>query len=913
MTDKDDEAPDGQSGASDDQQRDIPGQEPSSSLEDLPPDPFGYAEDFGIIRDPAELTEAEDDYRRRAFEKAAHYAGHYGIPVFPVWWMATEYACACPEGINCSNKGKHPIDLGWPEMATNDPEQAARWWRPMAVGEKIVDWRPRANVGLAMGDKHFLLDVDMGEGKNGDLTLGALISHHGQDMPHTLMYQTGGGGRQHVMIIPDGTEARNSVSELGDNLDIRGKRGYGIAPPSVSGKGEYVSVIDAPPNYPPEWLADWLVERQRKRNERLLARPKGSRGRQLPAEMSPRARGYIHNALADAVKRVSEAPDGQRNNILNKESWGLFTRFGVIGLLDPGEIATALKSAAHACGLKGEEVPNTLSSAWAGAESKDRSGELPNFVFEEPSGASGRIPSIVGMVYHFEEEYDLRRGATGEFISRPATEELPPLVSDIGDELGWQLRWWWRTEAEAWNQHIAEIVKAAAADPDKKDEKVEGEEYCPVFPPEAAFSNAISHLRTSAAIRHKPVIQHTRCFDDPDENRIIIDLCNDMGDVVEVTPGGFKVMDPRHVQGQPWFRRGGDMGTQVYPEEPGGVYEALENARLVLGVEDQQWKVILAGLIGAFFPSIDRPGWWLTGPSGAGKTTRGRMIAGWVDPSKYLGGRLNIKRDERNARTRAMHRYIVTMDNYTTITQDENDFWCTLHTGVSEAVRKLHSDNVMLAYEYKRLGLATSLVLPEGLQGDALRRTLHVELPVSDTPPDSSRLWREYDNIKPSVVGALCLVLSGVLRKLDEAERANLPDCPEMGGFARRLHAADLAYSSLGLYDAYVGHTVAVQLIKASNDPFALALKHWLEEIAGGEFTGLISKLYSALGKFVGFDTSQRWWPSDATRLSGKLTKLRQPLAAAGIYVGEPKHTRDGSVISIQMQETYVTQDDVTL
>ena len=383
-----------------------------------PPDPFGYSDDFGIIRDPTELTPDEDDYRRRAFEKVVHYAGDYGIPVFPIWWMATEYACACNEGINCSNKGKHPIDLGWPEMATSDPEQAARWWRPLAVGEKIVDWRPRANVGLAMGDKHFLLDVDMGEDKSGDVSLTALISHYGQDMPHTLMYQTGGGGRQHVMIIPDGTEARNSVSELGDNLDIRGIRGYGIAPPSISGKGEYIGVIDAQPSYPPEWLVNWLVERQRKRNERLLARPKGSKGRQLPEEMSPRARGYIEGAMADAVKKVSEAPDGQRNKILHDQAWALFTRFGVIGLLDPGEIATALKSAAHACGLHGIEVPNTLESAWTGAEDKDRSGELPGWVFAEPGAASGRMPSLTGMIYAFEDRYDLRRDVTGDFVSQ---------------------------------------------------------------------------------------------------------------------------------------------------------------------------------------------------------------------------------------------------------------------------------------------------------------------------------------------------------------------------------------------------------------------------------------------------------------------------------------------------------------
>ena len=66
-------------------------------------------------------------------------------------------------------------------------------------------------------------------------------------------------------------------------------------------------------------------------------------------------------------------------------------------------------------------------------------------------------------------------------------------------------------------------------------------------------------------------------------------------------------------------------------------------------MDARQWGVVLSGLIGAYFPSIDRPGWWLTGPIGSGKTTRGRMIAGWVDPVDYLGGSLNLRRDERDA------------------------------------------------------------------------------------------------------------------------------------------------------------------------------------------------------------------------------------------------------------------------
>ena len=798
--------------------------------------------------------------------------------------MDKDSTCACPEGINCPNPGKHPIDFGWPEMATSDPEAAARWWRPLAVGEKIVDWRPKSNVGLLMGEGHFLLDVDTDGGKTGDLTLGALISHHGADLPHTLLYQTGGGGRQHVMLIPDGTEVRQSISELGDFLDIKGIRSYGIAPPSRSGKGEYIGVIDAPPELPPPWLATWLAGQQQKRAARIAARPKSDTSRPVPEDLSVRARKYIDGALADAVKKVSEAPSKQRNDTLNTQAWSLFSRFGVCGLLDPGEIAAGLKDAAEACGLRGQEVPRTLESAWDGAE--DLSGELDDWVFETPSAASGRIPSIVGMVYEFERLYDLRRAVTGEFVSRPAIGNLPPLVSDIGDELAHELRWWWRTEAEAWNRRMAEIVAAAAADPEKKDEKIEGEEYCQVLPAEVTFSTALVHLRTSAT-RHPRVVRHTRCFDDPERRRIVVDLCDELGQVVEITPDGFEVKDLRSVDGEPWFRKNTTMLTQARPIRPDDVYEALEKARDVLNVDANQWKVILAVLIGAYFSSIVRPGWWLTSPEGAGKTTRGRMIAGWVDPTDYLGGRINLKRDPRDARAKAMGVYVFSIDNLTHMSQDENDFWCTLHTGVSETVRQLHSDNTLLNYSYRRVGLATSLTLPEGLKGDALRRLVHVELPDTDDNLGTETLWKTYAKIAPEVLGALFSVLSGILAHLDEALAADLPGCPEMSDFARRLFAADLAFPRLGgLYEAYKSHITGLLVKVGLEDPFVQLILELLRMPKGNPFEGSPAELLKKLRNVAGADVAQVWFPADVRQIGAKLGPRRKMLRRLGGHRG---------------------------
>ena len=867
---------------------------------DGPIDPFGwdYSDDWIGDIPAGQLTEAEEDYRRRAYAIVQHLTGDFGIPCFPLWHMASPGVCACSEGAACDSKGKHPQDVGWPEMASDDPERAARWWRKLEPGEERGDWRPKANVGLLMGVRHFLLDVDMGEDQQGEASLTALITVHKEDLPHSLMYKTGGGGRQHVFLLPEGIEVRPSVSDLGDDLDIRGKRSFGIAPPSESGKGLYQMLVDTKPVAPPGWLTRWLAEQQDKRNARLEALPKGDNDRPLPKNLSVRAQRYIQGALRGAAKAVSEAPNHERNVTLNREAFNLFAKYATAGLLDPGEIAVGLKEAAMACGLRGAEIPRTLRSAWEGAENKPRSGELPDWIFEE---FRPRLPGLATLIYTFEKIYDLRRTDGGEFVSRPSGLEEPALVTDIGAELGYKMRWWWRTQAETWQAHIDEMIAQraaqAAANPDKEDGKDqdEPEKHADPFPPDAVFTNAISHLRASAT-QHAPVELHLRVVDGP--GYVAVDLGDESGSVVLITADGWEIIDVREVEGVPWFRRNSSMIPQVTAVQPEDVVATLDSARAVLDLDAGKWAVTLAGIIGAFFPSIDRPGWWLTGPSGVGKTTRARMIAGWIDPVHYLGGSLNIKRDERDARTRAMNAFIVSMDNLTAVTQDESDFWCGLHTGSASQVRKLHTDNQLLTYAYKRIGLGTSLNLPTGFKPDALRRMLHIELAGTDDHPNLESLWSEYNATKPAVLGAIFTVIAEILRHLPKAQSEELSGCPEMSDFARRLRAADLAFpkmvratetggEDLELYEAYRLHTVQI-LVDAGleNQLVLLILKLMDGKKLNEPFTCSPTVLLAELRqKAAGFDTSQPWFPGNPKQLGHRMNDLHSVLDRLGITV----------------------------
>lgn len=349
-----------------------------------------FADDFGEYDfGPWYLTEDEEAYRAAAYAAVLHYARDYGLAILPVWWMKDEQTCACVQGSLCDPKsmGKHPVDLRWPEEASDDPEHAARWWRPPEPDQTFqIDWRPRSNVGIAMRGKHFITDIDVDAGKQGNASLERLIDEHGgQQMPPTLGWQTGGGGRQRITLVPEGVDVRNSTSEIAPDIDIRGFNGYGIAPPSVSAKGPYIMLTDVSPDAPcPEWEADWLRSKHDKRTEHIRSHPCGD-PRQIPKDgLTKRSHAYITSAFKDAVSKVATTDEGNRNQALNDETFDLFSKFVAAGLLSFDDVAAAMQEAGESCGLPSGAVYKTINSAWDGSQRKDRTSELPDFLFEEP-------------------------------------------------------------------------------------------------------------------------------------------------------------------------------------------------------------------------------------------------------------------------------------------------------------------------------------------------------------------------------------------------------------------------------------------------------------------------------------------------------------------------------------------------
>lgn len=190
--------------------------------------------------------------------------------------------------------GKHPIHANWQMGSLRDAGSVAAYWGA----------NPRANVGVATGraSGFWALDVDPDNG--GDVALRGLVESNGP-LPLTRKHQTGSGGYHLLWRMPADFEPTNSRGRLPAGLDVRGTGGQIVAPPSVSGKGPYLVLVDVEPTDAPGWLLDMI-------------RPVEYEQRVTPAvthssESDARGHAYAVAAMEQRCAELARAPEGTRN------------------------------------------------------------------------------------------------------------------------------------------------------------------------------------------------------------------------------------------------------------------------------------------------------------------------------------------------------------------------------------------------------------------------------------------------------------------------------------------------------------------------------------------------------------------------------------------------------------------------
>lgn len=166
-----------------------------------------------------ELDDAENARKARltAFDSllmSALYYANKGIRVFPL-----------EPGVGYDSegkpKGKKPITAHGLKDATTDPTQVRTWWTRT----------PQANIGTPTGHQFDVIDVDPPDGWTSlnELKAAGLV-------PEPLGYARTPRSGMHIYVPVSGD---GNATGILPGIDLRGRGGYVVAPPSRSAIGSW--------------------------------------------------------------------------------------------------------------------------------------------------------------------------------------------------------------------------------------------------------------------------------------------------------------------------------------------------------------------------------------------------------------------------------------------------------------------------------------------------------------------------------------------------------------------------------------------------------------------------------------------------------------------------------------------------
>lgn len=180
--------------------------------------------------DESNRTAKHNNVQSEMLSAALQYAAE-GFRIVPCH-SVRQGKCSCRRNA-CPKPGKHPRVKDWPERASCDSTQIAKWF---------AKW-PEANFGVATGVDSGIVVFDF-DGAEGKSTLLQLAENDSLIL-ETRTHQTGSGGA-HLIYQHPGFDVKNSVRLL-PGMDVRGDRGLIILPPSVHLSGVRYAVTNELP------------------------------------------------------------------------------------------------------------------------------------------------------------------------------------------------------------------------------------------------------------------------------------------------------------------------------------------------------------------------------------------------------------------------------------------------------------------------------------------------------------------------------------------------------------------------------------------------------------------------------------------------------------------------------------------
>jgi hypothetical protein len=357
---------------------------------------------------------------------------------------------------------------------------------------------------------------------------------------------------------------------------------------------------------------------------------------------------------------------------------------------------------------------------------------------------------------------------------------------------------------------------------------------------------------------------------------IYLDLADEFWRCVEIGAHGWRIAEDPPVR----FRRTAGMQPLPLPLR-GGSIESL--APFLNLASENDFVLVVAWLLGALRAGGPYPVLALAGEQGSAKTALSKLLRAVIDPS--VAPVRALPRDERELFIAASNGHVLAFDNLSGLPPWLSDTLCRLTSGGAFSTRRLFTDQDEILFALARPvilnGIEDVITRPDL----ADRAILLMLAPIAERQrrPENA-LWREFELVRPHILGALLDAAAHGLRMLP---RVRLKRLPRMADFALWATACESAFRLAGAFEAVYSKNrrdAIENIIDA--DPVAACVRELM--MGRAQWTGSASDLLQ-----VG--TSRIGWPKSPGALAGRLRRAQTFLRTLGIEIAFGREGRFGT------------------
>ncbi|CAN5860920.1 hypothetical protein BH23THE1_BH23THE1_28320 [soil metagenome] len=438
---------------------------------------------------------------------------------------------------------------------------------------------------------------------------------------------------------------------------------------------------------------------------------------------------------------------------------------------------------------------------------------------------------------------------------------------------------------------------------------------------EGSLNTVITNLASEAEIKGDIIPLYIRVAWGSRPNRsredcIYYDLCDNQGRIIEISKDGWRIIDGISENIPILFRR----YNQLPLIEPDRNYspDIFDQLLDLTNIKNpKHGHLIKVYIISTLIPEIDHVILTTYGPKGAAKSFLLELIKKIVDPTKPT--LLTLNRNLEQFIQQANHNYLNFYDNVKFIPYWLSDEMCKAVTGIGHTKRKLFTDDEDIIYEHRRcLGLnGINVALTES---DALDRSLFIELEEIDEERRRKEedLWREFEKIRPQVLGYILDILSKAMQIKSTLKLEKLPRMADFAEWGEAISQA-LGYPPMSFLESYRENRNELNIVAVNENSVGYLILRYVQDFERlhGPMNKIqldLQELYKTLIDFAGnndISITDHQFPKNAASFVKKLKTIIPNLKAAyGIIIEIGRNTTiNTSVITIGRKDSKTVAD----